>query len=159
MIRPDTSLWAFSWSFYQYPQVETLCLQLQDQHGINVNQVLWALWLDNICQITDFTVWEQGVPKANQWHRGVVIPLRRLRRGLPKTGLWGVCRKRLLNWELLAEKRELMILERAALPALTANTGGVNETSKVFLAYVLRGLTDEQTRMTELFQQWSLATR
>jgi len=157
MIRPDTSLWAFSVSFYQHPNVEALCLRLQDQHAINVNWMLWALWLDKICQISDFAVWELGVSKARRWHCAIVVPLRRLRRCLPKLGFWGACRTRLLEWELLAEKRELAILERASLSSMPINCCREREASSLFLNHLLGDLEGEQARVLELFEQWSQA--
>jgi len=155
MIRPDTSLWAFSVSFYQYPNVEALCLRLQNQHAINVNWLLWALWLDKICQISDFAVWELGVSKTRRWHCAIVVPLRRLRRCLPKLGFWGACRTRLLEWELWAEKRELTILERSSLNLIPTNHGREREASSLFLNHLLGDLKGEQARVLELFEQWS----
>ncbi len=155
MIRPDISLWAFSLSFYGHPKVESLCLQLQDQHGTNVNLLLWALWLDEICQASDIGIWARGFARISPWHKMAVVPLRRVRRGLSKVGMIGRLRQRFLAWELLAEKRELTMLEQEALRALSIQSNTGDGASHRFLALALKGLNDEQARVRVLFEQWS----
>ena len=108
----QSSLWAFCLSFYQHPGVEGLCLKLQDDKGINVNQLLWALWLDQFTPGGDEALWLEGIQRTQRWHRWVVSNVRSMRRGLSKQGLLAPLRRRLLNWELLAERRELKMLEQ-----------------------------------------------
>ncbi|MGH1372045.1 MAG: TIGR02444 family protein [Cellvibrionaceae bacterium] len=155
MIRPDTSLWAFSLSFYRHPEVERLCLQLQDQHGINVNSLLWAIWLDQICLVSDMGIWSRGLAGISHWHKMVVVPLRRVRRGISREGILGGLRKRLLSWELMAEKRELTMLEQEALKAPSVQAHNSHKTTHRFLALALEGLIDEQRQLAALFEQWS----
>lgn len=154
MIRPDTSLWAFSVSFYQHPKVEPLCLRLQDQFGVNVNGLLWALWLDLIYPQSDMSVWQCGISKAALWHGYVVVPLRYLRRRIPKTVGWSRIRGCFLRVELRAEKRELRILERVAVTKSTAQGQLTVDTPRRFLPRALEGLPDEQAQVAELFEQW-----
>ena len=114
----DSSLWAFCLSFYRQPGVEALCLKFQDEQDINVNHVLWALWLDQCTPGGDETLWQQGIHATDIWHRWVVVNLRAARRRLSKHGVWASLRKQLLRWELLAERRELQSLERVTFQRL-----------------------------------------
>lgn len=155
MIRPDTSLWAFSLSFYQHPKVEALCLRLQDQSGINVNALLWALWLDLVYPQSDASVWQRGISKIALWHAYVVTPLRYLRRAIPKTAGWSRIRGWFLRAELRAEKRELSILERVAASIVPDKNNLPGDTLPRFLSQALEGLPDEQAQVIELFGQWS----
>ena len=119
-----SSLWAFCLSFYQHPGVEGLCLKLQDQKGINVNHMLWALWLDQLTPGGDETLWLEGIRRTQRWHRWVVINVRTLRKGVPKQGLLLSLRRRLLSWELLAEQRELRMLEQLTQRHLSVKWNG-----------------------------------
>ncbi len=155
MIRPDTSLWAFSVSFYRHSEVEALCIQLQDQHGVNVNSLLWAIWLDEICPVSDIGIWSRGLAGISRWHKMVVVPLRSLRRSLAREGIIGRFRRQLLSWELMAEKCELTMLEQEALRAISTQAHNADKTSHRFLALALEGLIDEQRQLGTLFEQWS----
>ncbi len=45
-VNLNNPFWQFSLAVYAKPEVQTLVLAMQDQHGVNVNMVLWAAWLD-----------------------------------------------------------------------------------------------------------------
>lgn len=105
------SLWEFSASVYAQPGMEPLCLWLQDQRQINVNALLWALWLDERGVPFSAELWQQGLSRAAPWQWWLVGPLRGLRRRLPKRRPWTGLRARVQRWELQGERRQLQCLQ------------------------------------------------
>ncbi len=74
--------WRFSLGIYRQPGVADACIALQDGCGVDVNILLFLLWL---------AAAKQGVPvaeaasicaKVGPWRDDVVVPLRSLRRRL-----------------------------------------------------------------------------
>ncbi|NHN38763.1 TIGR02444 family protein [Pseudomaricurvus alcaniphilus] len=109
---PRRSLWPFNLALYQTPGMESLCIELQDRHGINVNVLLWALWLDQhgVPYRRDF--YDRAQRTIHPWHSAVVVPLRRWRRRLPKGRFTLGLRRQVGKLELWAEKKELARLQR-----------------------------------------------
>lgn len=155
----DSSLWAFCLSFYQQPGVEALCLNFQDEQGINVNHVLWALWLDQCTPGGDETLWQEGVQATEIWHRWVVVTVRAARRRLSKQGALASLRKQLLRWELLAEQRELRLLERLSLRKLQSEWESWQPEQKLrppkTLANLLSG--PDRDALMGCFERWRQA--
>ncbi|NIB39567.1 TIGR02444 family protein [Pseudomaricurvus alkylphenolicus] len=127
----SSGLWQYSIRLYAAPGMESLCLRLQDGHGVNICLLLWCLWLDQSGRTFDTKLLRQGQRRANRWHCGLVAPLRLWRRSLSKQGSWAAWRKRLQSWEIRAERAELNQLE-----SLVADQE----------AYGATGLTWEYTR-------------
>lgn len=71
-------LWDFSLIHYAKKPVQTLCLELQEQAGTNVNLLLFALWL-----AAENRQFQPDVILADEtycaWHQQVVLPLRQVR--------------------------------------------------------------------------------
>lgn len=105
------SLWEFSVSVYAQPGMERVCLWLQDHRQVNVNTLLWALWLDEQQLPFYAALWQQGLSCSAPWQRWLVVPLRRLRRRLPKRPPWLSLRTRVQRWELAGERRQLQCLQ------------------------------------------------
>jgi uncharacterized protein (TIGR02444 family) len=117
--------WRFSLRFYRAPGVADACIALQDGCGVDVNVLLFVLWLAGerrqigvaeACRI-DMT--------AMPWRDGVVVPLRALRRqlkdGVPPIGHDEVFRNRVKAIELEAERLEQEALF-GIVPSLAATT-------------------------------------
>lgn len=117
-------LWDFSLHQYARPGVSRLCINLQDEHGVNVNLLLWALWLGYCGKTLDTRLLAQAQRKIHSWDQHYVVPLRQLRRrmkvefGAENTAVEAV-RARIKQAELLAEKYVLSLLE--SLPLSEAN--------------------------------------
>lgn len=62
-VNLDNPFWQFSLAVYAKPEVQTLVLAMQDQHGVNVNMVLWAAWLDK----QQLRLPENQWPAVEQW--------------------------------------------------------------------------------------------
>lgn len=115
----EISLWDFSLHHYGRPGVSQICLHLQDEHGVNVNLLLWTLWLGHRGQRLDGRLLEQAERSIQDWDRQYVIPLRQLRRQMKAhfgTGNEAIetVRKHIKQAELLAEKHMQALLEALA---------------------------------------------
>lgn len=115
-------LWLYASRIYAYPGVEGACLALQDQHGLNVNILLWAAWLGQSGVLLPGTRLAQARAQIGDWDRRIVA-LRQARRGLrePVENVPEVWRKRVrklaLEAELAAEQVALALLAELASAA------------------------------------------
>jgi uncharacterized protein (TIGR02444 family) len=75
--------WQFSLAFYARPGVEAACLALQDQHGRDVNIMLYLCWLGLTAR---GRIDRDGLARAEEamapWRRAAIEPLRKARRDL-----------------------------------------------------------------------------
>ena len=82
MSESNSDFWRFSLRFYRRPEVAGLCLVLQDKHGVDVNLLLFVLYLAiNGRQITLVDV-RRFDASIRDWRTRVVQPLRAIRRDL-----------------------------------------------------------------------------
>ncbi len=115
-LSPTCGLWEFSLYHYARPGVSDLCLRLQDEHGANVNIVLWTLWLGLRGQLLDAAQLAQAQRKVHAWDQHYILPLRQLRRrlkvefGTSDDSIEAV-RTQIKQAELLAEKHLQRLLE------------------------------------------------
>lgn len=111
-----TSLWDFSLHYYARPGVSQLCLHLQDEHRVNVNILLWTLWLGYRGIRLEPAQLAQALRKTHGWDQHYVVPLRQLRRrmkvefGNGEPAIEAV-RTQIKQAELLAEKYLQQLLE------------------------------------------------
>src|SRR5262245_2062586 len=82
----DSAFWRFSLRFYALPDVAPACIVLQDEGGVDVNVLLFLLFLAD----SERAVTKDDVARLDRavapWREHVVEPLRALRRAL-KTGI------------------------------------------------------------------------
>lgn len=114
-----TSLWDFSLAHYAKPLVADTCLQLQDSYGINVNVLLWTLWLENHNKLLTQEKLQLALDAIALWDVNYVQPLRQLRRKMKQDfadNLVQVAdvRDQIKHAELLAEKQEQQWLDNVA---------------------------------------------
>lgn len=79
---PESAFWTFSVDLYDRPGVEAACLALQDRRELNVNLLLWALWLADCGVALDEPALERARAAVASWQKEVVGPLRAIRRQL-----------------------------------------------------------------------------
>lgn len=121
----EINLWNFCLHQYSRPGVSELCLRLQDDLGINVNIVLWGLWLGHRGQVLDSNLLAQAGTETHHWNLHYVMPLRALRRqikaefGTSEESIEAV-RAQIKQAELLAEKHLLQKLEKISVTANAA---------------------------------------
>jgi len=121
MTANDSAFWRFSLRFYALPDVAPACLRLQDEANVDVNLMLFLLFLaENSRAITRDDVARLDASIA-PWRTEVVEPLRAIRRRL-KSGIGDVptttsesLRNMVKKIELEAERLEQARLENAAL--------------------------------------------
>ena len=110
------SLWDFSLSHYARADVADACLRLQDEHGGNVNLLLWCVWLEQRGLRLDAARLRSAQKRIHAWDEHYVIPLRHLRRrmkvefGVSDVGIEQL-RSQIKHAELLAEKQVQLWLE------------------------------------------------
>lgn len=106
-----TLLWDFSLAHYAKPQVAEHCLQLQDSYGVNVNVLLWALWLESQHKLLTGERLQVALAAIAQWDINYVQALRELRRKMKQDFADDLAqvadvRDQIKHAELLAEKQE-----------------------------------------------------
>ena len=88
-----------------YPANKDLCLKLQDEHGVNVNLLLLALYLDQQTT-TQYSQaqWQQLLNCIENWEHKIVKPYRQLRR-LAKGMIEASEYQQMLDVELMMERK------------------------------------------------------
>lgn len=80
---PDHPLWDFALGVYRREGVGAACLNLQDRHGIDVNIMLFCLWLgDSGRGVLDGDEMAAVLGASDEWHALVVKGLRAVRKGM-----------------------------------------------------------------------------
>lgn len=77
-----SSLWDFSLKLYSQDGVETACLELQDEYGVDINLMFYLLWRSQsgtLASVDDVTKLDGQI---RSWREIVVEKLRQLRRDL-----------------------------------------------------------------------------
>jgi uncharacterized protein (TIGR02444 family) len=74
--------WRFSLRFYRQPGVADACIALQDGCGVDVNILLFLLWLATAGRCASLEVMQAVCATAAPWRDDVVAPLRTIRRRL-----------------------------------------------------------------------------
>lgn len=108
----DNALWDYAVSLYGLPGCAALCLQLQDDYGLSINRLLFALWLAD--QQRRYPV-QVVLQEADRWQREQLKPLRDLRyrlRGQTESNNEERCYELLKQAELVTEKVELERLQQ-----------------------------------------------
>jgi uncharacterized protein (TIGR02444 family) len=119
--HPGSPFWRFSLRLYRRPGVADACIALQDGCGVDVNVLLFFLWLAAARRCVPSAVAKAVCAKATPWRDDVVAPLRTLRRrlkdgsSLVERGAAELFRTRIKAVELESER-----LQQEALFALAA---------------------------------------
>ena len=123
----DSTFWNFSVAIYGASGVESECLALQDQFGLDINLVLFCAFLGAVHGVALTPDDIAAVRKeVGPWHQNIVSTLRAARRHLKTTELQDAVaakaafelRARVKAAELESERIEQSMLERWAGPRL-----------------------------------------
>jgi uncharacterized protein (TIGR02444 family) len=115
-----TPFWRFSLSFYRESGVADACIALQDEYGVDVNLLLFLLWLADEGRLLSADEIKKLDEKARDWRNLTIIPIRSIRRKLKAArtlvdpGQQEAFRTKVKALELEAER-----LQQQALYALT----------------------------------------
>jgi uncharacterized protein (TIGR02444 family) len=127
----DSAFWRFSLAFYSQAGVPDACLELQDAHGVDVNVLLYLLFLARSSRRLEDDDLDRIETLATEWREAVVRPLRQVRRRLratvgplEPTATAGL-RNDVKRIELQAERLQQLTMETLAAPA----TLGVPDTA------------------------------
>jgi uncharacterized protein (TIGR02444 family) len=78
----ETPFWRFSLKFYRQPSVSEACIVLQDEFGVDVNLLLFLLWLasdDRQLSAEEVRMLDDNV---RDWRNLTIVPIREVRRKL-----------------------------------------------------------------------------
>jgi uncharacterized protein (TIGR02444 family) len=126
-MQQGSPFWRFSLRFYRRPGVADACIALQDGCGVDVNILLFLLWLATARRRVPVAAAQGVCAKAAAWHDDVVAPLRTLRRRLKdgstlvERGAAELFRTRIKAVELESER-----LQQEAMFALAAGLATEN---------------------------------
>jgi uncharacterized protein (TIGR02444 family) len=77
-----TPFWRFSLAFYRQPGVADACIALQDEYGVDVNLLLFLLWLADEKRLLSADEIKALDGKVRDWRNLTVVPIRGIRRKL-----------------------------------------------------------------------------
>lgn len=115
--------WTFSLKIYASAEVQKACLDLQDGSGVDVNVLLYMLWLGARGRRLSVADARMVLDAVEDWRAGVVVPLRTARRNLksPPVAIEAKGAESLRNMvkklELEAERLQQSALHALQLPA------------------------------------------
>jgi uncharacterized protein (TIGR02444 family) len=126
----DNPFWTFSLGYYRGAGVSEACLELQDSCGVDVNVVLFLLWLATQKRHLAEVQVKALTEKVGPWQIDVVGPIRRLRRMLKSDaplidkGTAELFRTRIKAVELESERlqQEAMYAMAATIESQTASS-------------------------------------
>jgi len=127
MSTVNGDLWEFSLKLYAEPGVAASCLSLQNQHGFDVNLVLFCIWYG--CRHGELTdgLLKTALETSDRWRETVVRPLRSLRTQLKRdltecayssSSEISALRERIKTAELDAERIQQQELEKLIVPSI-----------------------------------------
>ena len=125
---PPSQLWDFATKLYSAASVEEACLGLQDRRGLDVNLVLFCIWVaaSGRGKLTEEEM-SAGTDASVVWQSQVVAPLRHVRRYLkgpitPADGRLGAELARFVSEsELYSEHMEVQILSEIVVRPATGS--------------------------------------
>lgn len=84
---PPCPFWDFSIALYSDQEVAGVCLELQDEYGVDVNLFLFAIWAGAIggC-ILNADFYAELMDETREWRQSVIEPLREVRRKVKHLG-------------------------------------------------------------------------
>lgn len=122
----DTPLWRYAVRLYRHDIVRTSCLQLQEEVGVDANQLLLGAWLATLRRTWQPPQCQLAQRSVARWRESVVLPLRQLRRQLQAWPLTTTLRDNVLAAEIQAEQWQLaqlfVLQESWRLPMLPSVT-------------------------------------
>ncbi|MGB0893690.1 MAG: TIGR02444 family protein [Parashewanella sp.] len=115
----------WQWADKIYAKNQTLCLSLQDEHGVNVNLLLLCSYLDSQARIYyQPNYWQNIVTELQHWENKLLTPYRKLRR-LSKNLLEQDEYQRMLGVELMLERKSQRFIGSLMMTS-TIPTGRIN---------------------------------
>ncbi len=117
-------LWVYATALYGVSGVARACLDAQNQHGMDVNMLLFAVWLADRRRPLSAAQVEEAVGYCQPWRRDVILPLRRQRRSWQQDPHRQLDYEAIKALEISAEReqlRRLAVLSESPRWALPTN--------------------------------------
>jgi uncharacterized protein (TIGR02444 family) len=138
--------WRFSLGFYRQPGVADACIALQDGCGVDVNVLLFFLWLATAKRSVPVASAQAVCAEAGAWRDDVVVPLRTLRRklkdgsSLVERGTAELFRARIKAVELESERLQQEALFGLAAGLTTESAATVEAAARANVAAYERAM-------------------
>ncbi len=123
---PKNDFWDYSLALYGRPAVAPACLALQDEHGADVNVLMWCCWTGASGRgVAEPAELDAVLAAVRWWQDDVVVPLRHVRRRLKGVstpapeGVVETVRQRIAKVEIDTEHVQQLMLSAMARPART----------------------------------------
>jgi uncharacterized protein (TIGR02444 family) len=124
---PDTDkneFWQFSLQLYAESGVAETCLKLQNQHGGQVNVILWCLWLGGRGITLTSELLLLAARQLQPWQQQATVPMRDIRQNIKAcAGADSLLYQQAKAFELELERYEQDLLWRLS-PAAKGNGAG-----------------------------------
>jgi len=141
----DNPFWTFSLALYSRKPVADYCLALQESFDADVNLLLFCCWLGCEGRLLEPGHVEFLVAEVRPLRKQLILPLRRRRQLLDRTGDQAQ-RRQLLSQELAAEQAEQQRLYtwycRQQLPATSVANGVASNLAVYFESLGLAAQSD-----------------
>lgn len=130
LANDDFAFWRFSLKIYSGAGIPEACLRLQDEQGIDVNVMLYLLFLARCGRQIAAADIDRIEAMVGDWRESVVRPLREVRRRLKTPtaafdpGLTSTLRSEVKRIELESERLQQFVMEHRAPPE---TLGDLNE--------------------------------
>jgi len=117
MTKQSTTFWDFSNQLYDMDGVAEICLYLQDEYDLDVNLILFCIWMAQYPSEPSDEAWEKILLFSRDWKNNVVQPLRNTRQwmknysDLQDSNSFGELREQIKLKELDAEKLQQETLQ------------------------------------------------
>ena len=138
--QQGSPFWRFSLRFYRQPGVADACIALQDGCGVDVNILLFLLWLATARRRVPLAAAQEVCARAAAWRDEVVVPLRTLRRrlkegsSLVERGAAELFRTRIKAIELESERLQQESMFALATGLATENASAVEAAARANVA-------------------------
>jgi uncharacterized protein (TIGR02444 family) len=138
--QQGSPFWRFSLRFYRQPAVAQACIALQDGCGVDVNILLFLLWLATARRRVPLAAAQELCAKAAAWRDDVVAPLRTLRRRLKdgstlvERGAVELFRTRIKAVELESERLQQEAMFALAAGLVTENAATTEAAARANIA-------------------------
>ncbi|MCB1969579.1 MAG: TIGR02444 family protein [Geminicoccaceae bacterium] len=145
-------LWPFVITFYGKPGIARGLIALQDRHGLDVDLLLWGLWVGHECHHRlDDAQRRTARARVGSWQTRVMRPLREARRHIRDHAPLGedehervdALREEVLELEIRLERVELDVLEAIVADCPSPSPMSPSEAHRLAMANLRELIRDE----------------
>tara|TARA_B100000530_G_scaffold17830_1_gene11877 strand:+ start:717 stop:1226 length:510 start_codon:yes stop_codon:yes gene_type:complete len=153
MALHSTKFWDFSIQLYDKDGVAEICLNLQEDLGVDVNLLLFCYWIAHFKYAPSKSTWTQIFEFSGSWKGNIIQPLRETRKSLkkllrndPKNSDYAELIKKLKSNELSAEKIQQEAIQSLLELTETDTQAFSSEDAMTNLSYYFSNLKIPQTK-------------